>query len=82
MEEESYEREFTMLIPKGSIKTEFFVEMEPGMKLDLSSQVLSVQESNGRPIPLTMSVKDEGRRVVAMDQTREGTTVTKNTPSY
>jgi len=72
MEDQTYEREFTFLIPKGAIKTEFYVEMDQGMKLDMNAQVLTMQESNGRPIPLTVTLKDEGRRVVAMGQDRDG----------
>jgi len=72
MDSQFYEREFTFLVPKGSLKTEFFVEMDKGMKLDLSAQVLTVQEANGRPIPLTVTVKDIGKRVVSMGQDREG----------
>ena len=72
MEDQTYEREFTFLIPKGAIKTEFYVEMDQGMRLDMNAQVLTMQESNGRPIPLTVTLKDEGRRVVAMGQDRDG----------
>ena len=72
LDNQYYEREFTFQIPKAAIKTEFFVEMDKGMKLDLSAQILTVQEANGRPIPLTVTVKDFGKRVVTMGQDREG----------
>ena len=72
LEEQSYDREITLVVPKGQIKTEFYVEMEPGNTLDLSAQMLTVQEANGRPIATTVTVKDSENRVLATKSDREG----------
>ena len=51
-----------LVLGRGQIKTDFFIEMEEGNVMDLTAQVLSAQESNGRPIPLTITVKDPDGR--------------------
>jgi len=72
LEEQSYDREITLVVPKGQIKTEFYVEMDHGNTLDLSAQMLTVQEANGRPIATTVTVKDSENRVLATKSDREG----------
>jgi len=72
LDEESYDREITLVVPKGAIKTDFYVEMEVGNKLELSCQMLTVQENNGRPIAATVTIKDSENRVLVTKSDREG----------
>ena len=53
---------YLLVLGRGQIKTDFFIDMEEGNVMDLTAQVLSAQESNGRPIPLTITVKDPDGR--------------------
>jgi len=77
-EEHVYEREFTFVVQKGQIKTDFFLEMNADNVMDLTGQVMSVQEANGRPIPLTVTLKDDTGRVVVTKSNREGKSVDIN----
>ena len=66
------------VVQKGQIKTDFFLEMNADNVMDLTGQVMSVQEANGRPIPLTVTLKDDTGRVVVTKSNREGKSVDIN----